>query len=236
MAVKCNKPIVIIMGPPGSGKGTQALLLADKFGSYYYEPAKIIEAKIMNAKKGDYEIINGKKFSLLDEKINWETGILVSPELISYWGKAIIEDAAKSNEGIIFAGTPRTLYEAQQVMPLLEKLYKKENIKTILLTLKPEETMWRNSHRKICTLMRHPVIYDPETKNLKICPLDGSKLVMRKGLDDPKSIKVRLMQYKERTLPVVNYLKKHKFSVKTISAVPSPSVIFANILKALNIE
>jgi len=233
---KCNKPIVIIMGPPGSGKGTQALLLVDKLGLYYYEPSKIIEAKVMNAKKGDYEVINRKKFSLLDEKNKWMTGILNSPELISFWGKKIFENVAASNQGIVLAGTPRTVYEAGKVMPLLSKLYQKKNIKTILLTLKPEDTMYRNSHRKICSLMRHPILYNNDTKHLKTCPLDGSKLVERKGLDDPESIKVRLKEYKNRTMPVIDYLKKHKYFVKTVSAAPAPSVIFNNILKALDLK
>jgi len=233
---KCNKPIVIIMGPPGSGKGTQALLLVDKLGLYYYEPSKIIEAKVMNAKKGDYEVINRKKFSLLDEKNKWMTGILNSPELISFWGKKIFENVAASNQGIVLAGTPRTVYEAGKVMPLLSKLYQKKNIKTILLTLKPEDTMYRNSHRKICSLMRHPILYNNDTKHLKTCPLDGSKLVERKGLDDPESIKVRLKEYKNRTMPVIDYFKKHKYLVKTVSAAPAPSVIFNNILKALDLK
>ncbi|MFA5348755.1 MAG: nucleoside monophosphate kinase [Candidatus Paceibacterota bacterium] len=234
--VKCNKPVVIIMGPPGSGKGTQALLLVDKFGLYYYEPSKIIEAKVMNAKKGECEVLNGKKYPLLEEKKRWLTGILVSPELISSWGKSIFEKVAASNQGIVLAGTPRTLYEAENVMPVLEKLYQKKNIKTIYLTLKPEDTMYRNSHRMICTLMRHPILYNNDTKHLKTCPLDGSKLVERKGLDDPESIKVRLQEYKNRTMPVVDYLKKNKYFVKTISAAPAPSVIFNNILKALDLK
>jgi adenylate kinase len=224
------------MGPPGSGKGTQALLLVDKFGLHYYEPSKIIEARVMNAKKGECEIVNGKKYPLLEEKQRWLTGILVSPELISFWGKSIFESLAEANQGIVLAGTPRTLYEAEQVMPVLSKLYQKKNIKTIFLTLKPEDTIFRNSHRKICQLMRHPILFNEDTKNLKTCPLDGSKLVERKGLDDPESIKVRLQEYKNRTMPVVDFLKKNGYFVKTISAAPAPSVIFNNILKALEIK
>ncbi len=236
MANRCSKPVILIMGPPGSGKGTQSILLAEKFNLHYYETSKIIESKIMNAKKGEYEVVDGKKYPLADEKKRWLTGVLCTPEVVSYWGKTIIEGLARNNQGIMFSGSPRTLTEAQLMMPLLAKLYEKKNIKTILLTLKPEDSMFRNSNRRICELMRHPILYNSDTKKLKTCPLDGSKLVERKGLDDPESIKVRLQEYKNRTMPVIDYLKKYKYFVKTVNAAPAPSVIFNNIQKALELK
>jgi adenylate kinase len=224
------------MGPPGSGKGTQSILLADKLNLYYFETSKMLEDRIMFAKKGAYELVDGKKYPLADEKKRWQPGILVTPELVSFWEKTIFKAKAEANQGMVLAGTPRSQAEVEIIMPFLEKLYEKKNIKTILLTLKPEDTMFRNTNRRICELMRHPILYSSETKNLKKCPLDGSKLIERKGLDDPDSIKVRLKEYRDRTMPIIGYLKKHKFFVKTINAAPAPSVIFNNILKALDLK
>ena len=62
--------------------------------------------------------------------------------------------------------------------------------------------------------MRHSILFNKETENLTICPLDGSKLVKREGLDDPETIKVRLKQYKERTFPMVEYFEKNRFKIK----------------------
>ncbi len=231
-----SQRIIIVIGPPGSGKGTQAILLADKLGLYYFETSKIIELNVMNAKKGEWQMVEGKKYFLENEKIIWEKGGLCSPPIVTFWVKEKIKNLANENQGIIFAGSPRTIYEAENLMPLLEKLYKKENIKIVLLDLPPEQTLWRNSRRKICTLMRHPIIYHQETKKLKICPLDGSKLVTRVGLDSKKSIKLRVEQYQIRTFPVIDYLKKNQYEVVKINAMPAPSIVFSDICDALDIK
>ena len=101
-----------------------------------------------------------------------------------------IKALSKEKKGIVFAGSPRTLYEAEKILPLLEKLYGKANIKIFLLDLPLEQSIWRNSHRRICELMRHPILYNKETLKLTHCPLDGSKLIKR-ALDKPEVIKKR---------------------------------------------
>jgi adenylate kinase family enzyme len=63
--------------------------------------------------------------------------------------------------------------------------------------------------------------------------LDGSKLVRRQGLDDPKTIEVRLERYREQTLPVVDYLKENGFTIAKVNGSPVPAIVFKNILKAL---
>jgi len=225
--------IVIIMGAPGSGKGTQAELVSDKLSLYYIETSKIIESNIMKIKGNETIVINGKKYSLKQEKTNWETGILNNPLMVSFWMKEKIKQLADEGESLILAGSPRTMPEAEELIPFLKKLYGAKNIKVVLLDISAKESIFRNSHRKICKLMRHPILYSQETNKLKSCPLDGSKLLKRKGLDDPKTIIIRLKQYKDRTLPVMSYLKKQGISVKKINGSPAPTIVFKNILKAL---
>jgi adenylate kinase family enzyme len=134
------------------------------------------------------------------------------------------------------AGSPRTLFEGKIIIPLLEKLYGKENIKVIFLEISPQETIFRNSHRLICQLMRHPILYSKETIKLKKCPLDGSKLLKRGKLDKPETIKVRLKEYQERTFPLIEYFKKEGIEIKEIDGFPPPVVVFKNILKSLKIS
>ncbi|MCD5396537.1 MAG: nucleoside monophosphate kinase [Candidatus Pacebacteria bacterium] len=231
---KYKSKVIIIIGPPGSGKGTQATLLADRLGLFYFETSRIIEPKIMGARPYDYVIIEGRKYYLKEEKKKWESGELWSPPFVTYWVQEKIKELAEKEEGIVFAGSPRTLYEAERIMPLLNKLYGKKNIKIILFTLSAKTSIFRNSHRRICELLRHPILYNEETKNLTKCPLDGSKLIRRKKLDDPETIKIRIKEYKERTLPIIDYFKKKGYKVKKISAAPPPAVIFRKILNYLS--
>lgn len=228
-----KKQVVIIMGAPGSGKGTQAELLADQFSLYYLETSKIIEAKMMNAKKGEFAVIDGKKYFLAEEKKKWQTGLLNSDPFVNYLMREKISEFFAKGESLLLAGSPRSIDQAKDLMPFLKKLYGIKNISVILLDVSAKESIFRNSHRKICELMRHPILFSKETINLKHCPLDGSKLLKRKKLDDPETVKIRLKTYKDITLPIIDYFKEQGISVKKINGSPAPAIVFKNILKAL---
>lgn len=224
---------VIILGPPGSGKGTQAELIAGKFNLYSLETSKIIESKVMNAKKGEYAKVAGQKYYFSHEKELWGKGILCSPPFVSYLIKNKLQELASDGKGVVMSGSPRTLPEGEDIVPLLKKLYGAKNIKVILLDLTPEQTIWRNSHRRICELMRHPILFTKETAKLTKCPLDGSKLLKRKGLDDPETIKVRLKEYKERTFPLVSYFKKQNLRVNKVNGEQTVEAVHKSVLRAL---
>ncbi|MBU4481427.1 nucleoside monophosphate kinase [Patescibacteria group bacterium] len=225
--------VIILLGPPGSGKGTQAGLISEKLNLYYLETSKIIEANIMKAKPGDFVKIEGEKYPLLNEKILWKTGKLCTPEVVSLWVKGKIMSLSREGRGVVFAGSPRTLLEGEKLIPFLKKTYGTKNIKVFLLDVSPEETISRNSQRRICELIRHPILTNKETAELTRCPLDGSKLIRRKGLDDPKVIRVRLKEYKERTEPLIDYFKEQGLKVKKINGEKPVVNVFDNILKAL---
>lgn len=226
-----NSKVIILLGPPGSGKGTQAGLISEKLNLYYLETSKIIEANIMKAKPGDFVKIEGKKYPLLNEKILWKTGKLCTPEVVSLWVKNKTKELSREGRGVVFAGSPRTLYEGKKVIPFLKKIYGTKNIKVFLLDVSPEETISRNSQRRICELIRHPILANEETEKLTKCPLDGSKLIRRKGLDEPKVIRVRLKEYKERTEPLIDYFKEQGLKVKKINGEKPVKNVYASLLK-----
>ena len=68
---------VVLIGPPGSGKGTQADLLAEKFGLIHIESSKIIEEKFKNASPDDLLLSQQKKI--------WQSGELNDPKMVGWW-------------------------------------------------------------------------------------------------------------------------------------------------------
>jgi len=81
--------------------------------------------------------------------------------------------------------------------------------------------------------MRHPILYCNETKNLEHCPLDGSRLIRREGLDDPDIIKKRIKEYNERTYPLIEYFGKQGLKVLKINGEQTVANVYGDILKAL---
>ncbi len=228
-----DKPIIILSGPPGSGKGTQAILLAEKFDLYHLETSKIVEQKIMQAKQGEFAEVDGEKFFFEKEKELWKNGFLCSTIFVSYLVKEKIKELAEQGKGIVFSGSPRTLLEGKKLIPLLKELYGEKNIKVLQILLSPEQSIFRNSHRRICELMRHPILWTDETEKLQHCPLDGSKLLRRKGLDQPETIKIRLKEFAERTAPLMDYYKTEDISTKQINGDQSVSDVFNEILEKI---
>jgi len=226
--------IICLFGMPGAGKGTIGILLSEKLNYYYFETSKILEEAFLNQKDKVY-LIEGKKYSVLKEKKLWLEGKFCSPPFATFLVEEKIKQLKKEEENLILSGSPRTLFEAEGILPLLEKLYGKENVLVLFLKITEKETLFRNSHRRICELLRHPILYLKDNKNLKYCPLDGSKLIKRKGLDDPETIKKRIEEFYERTLPVLDFFKKKKIKIVEIDACPPPVKVFESVLKALKI-
>jgi adenylate kinase len=230
-----KKQVVVIIGSPGAGKGTQANLLSEKFGFYHWETSKIVGRIIEKAPKDAFVEIDGKKYYFEEQKNLRERGKLWDPPFLVYFIKKKIEKLAKEGESIILIGSPRTVYEAKRVVPLLKELYGVENIKVLYIKITAEEAVWRNTHRRECDLVHHPVLYSEETAKLTKCQLDGSKLVKRKD-DRPEIIKTRLKEFKERTLPLFELFKKENLEIIEIDGAPPPVDVFKSILSALNLE
>ncbi|MBI2054168.1 MAG: nucleoside monophosphate kinase, partial [Candidatus Staskawiczbacteria bacterium] len=122
------KQVIILFGPPGAGKGTQAELLADKLGYYHFESSKVIEACFQNEQQEKVFSIEGNDYKVGDEKKRWEQGLLNSPPFVVFLMAERIKELAEMGKSIIFSGSPRTVYEAEREIPLLKELYGLENI------------------------------------------------------------------------------------------------------------
>lgn len=220
--------VVIIMGPPGAGKGTQTMLVAESFRLSRLEMSKLLEERFQNAKPGETVSAHGISYSLAEQQKRWKEGLLVEAPLVSQIFEEKLRELLKQKESIVFDGFPRNVEQMEYVMPLFEETIEKENILLFYLDIDEEESLERNSQRRVCELMRHPVLSDPQTEHLTICPLDGSKL-LRRELDDPEVIKIRLQEFKNQTLPLLEYFKGKGIEVRNINAERSVSAIFGDI-------
>ena len=232
MKASNQKFAISMIGPPGSGKGTQAELLAAKLKLHPFETSFVLEESWANAKEEDYIEVNNEKFYLLNEKKLFDEGVLCSPPFVAFIVEKKIKELAGQNKNILFSGSPRTIYDGKKIMPLLIDLYGINNILILKLKVSDKESIWRNTRRRLCSKCRYPVPFTEETQKLKECLECGGKLVTR-TLDKEDVIKIRLKQYEERTHPLFKYFKEIGIIIKEINGEQSIENVHKDILKAV---
>jgi len=225
------KKAVIIYGPPGAGKGTQANLLACKDDFVHFDTGKYLEQVV-------HDPANKKNKMIQRERKLFDSGILMTPSFVLKVVRDKTTEIAEAGFNVVYSGSPRTMFETlgdkknKGLIAHLEKLYGKKNIAVIFLKVQARHSLTRNANRKICALCGFAILYSKETKNIKNCPLHGGKLRTR-TLDKPSVIKVRLKEFKERTLPIINMLKKRGYKINMVNGEPLPYTVHANIVRHL---
>jgi adenylate kinase len=218
--------IVILYGPPGAGKDTQAERIAHKFNFVIVSSSKLIEERIFNPALQNDSIIQR-------ERKLFEAGRLCTPSWITEIINEKVNQLHQEGKGLIFTGSPRTLYEAENEIPYWESIFGQNNILAIVINIRPETSIFRNSHRRICEKCHNPIIFSKETENLTQCPVCGGKIIDRGVLDAPETIKVRLQEYKNRTEPIFKYLKERGYQLIGIDGEPLPDEVTKQIFKKL---
>lgn len=223
--------VVILYGPPGSGKGTQAELLARKYEFIHFDSGRYIEA-LVHSDAAKHDPI------LMRERKNFDTGILCTPEWVLKVTRDEAVRVAKSGFNLVFSGAPRTLFEAfgddktKGLFDSLEKAFGRENVDVILFTAGDNVSIFRNSNRKVCSVCGLPLLESAKTKHCSLC---GGAMRTR-TLDKVEVIKDRLVQYKTRTFPIIKELKKRGYTVKTIKAEKLPFEIFKSVERTLKLR
>ena len=222
-----KKWAVFLIGPPGSGKGTQADLLAQRFGLVHIQTSKLGEEKINNPElvQKDPEIAEVKRL--------YDKGELFPPPWTVKIVLEKVKELAEQNKGIVFSGSPRTMYEAENELPYFENLYDKENIKIINLKIDEEESIGRNSARRVCKVNGHPIPNFENMKDITSCPQDGSEIITR-SLDTPETIKTRNEVYHRRTEPILAFLKERGYNVIDINGEQPIEKVFKDILEKID--
>jgi len=182
---------LILIGPPGAGKGTQAERLTQDFGLPYFATGNILRDAVADGTE------LGKK-----AKQYMDAGELVPDEVII----GVILEALAGDEaadGFLLDGYPRTVPQADALNAALQKVGRK--ISAVLLIDVPDEDVIRRlSGRRVSKSGRvYHVDYDPP-KHPDRCDIDGSPLVQRDD-DKPETIRKRLAVYHDQTEPLVDY-------------------------------
>ena len=216
--------VIFLIGPPGSGKGTQAELVVKELGFYHFEISKVIEKKFKEAKPDDPEIN--------DQKEHWIKGELIHAEIVARWFIEAVSSLKDGVQGFVFSGSGRTLDEAREELAYLEKVYGQENILAVEIKLSEEESVKRNSTRRICAKNRHPIPNFPEFADLKVCPQDKSEIITR-PLDKPEIIRERYKIYLSQTAPVIDYLKESGYKVFEVDGDQPIEKVFEDVKKGI---
>ena len=188
---------LILLGAPGSGKGTQAKNIAEKVGITHVASGDLFRAA---ATRGDDL---GKQ-----AKYYMEKGLLVPDEITI---KMILEriDAPDCSKGVMLDGFPRTLEQAKALDQALGK--KKQKIDRVFyIKVSIDELVRRLSGRFICRKCQAPYhkVSSPPKKEGK-CDKCGGELYQRAD-DIPETVRKRIEVYTKETSPLIDYYKKAK--------------------------
>lgn len=218
-----KKPLsIIIYGRAGSGKGTQADLLAKKFKLEHFSSG---EALRQRQKLGDF---TGKKLAKVISEGKWV------PEctIIKIWLDKLEEFKQKRNfNGWIYDGGPRLDLETVLLDKTLEWYEWHKNIKVILIDISEKTAFYRLTKRRQCQKCKELIPWVGKFKKLEKCHKCGGGLVYRYD-DKPKAIKERLAQFKKYTIPQINYFKKQRKLIRINGEQPIDDV-FKDILKVI---
>ena len=214
--------IFIILGPPGSGKGTQSKLLVKKFGLIYFGSGAALR------KRFEIKDFTGKKLLEVIDKGEWAPSFAIS----RIWMDELEKFKKKRKfNGFVSDGSPRTMLEAQLFDEALKWYEWYKGTKVIFIDISKREAYNRLTKRRICQECGRIIPWFGKYKNFKKCDKCGGELIVRHD-DEPKAINKRWKEFQEKTVPVLNYYKKQGKLTK-INGEQSIEEVFQSILKTL---
>jgi len=201
--------ILVFLGPPGAGKGTQAQRLVKEKGFLHISTGDLLREAVKK------ETPLGKK-----AKEYMERGELVPDDLII----ALIEEVFPKDGNVILDGFPRTVRQAEALEEMLNRKGMKVD-KVLLFELSDEEIIERLSGRRV----------DPKTGrvyHIKYNPPPPDVEVIQRDDDKPEVIKNRLQVYRQQTAPLIEYYEK-KGILRKIDASKPVEEVYKQVLEVI---
>ena len=211
---------IVMMGPPGVGKGSVSERLADKFGMVHLSSGDILRA----------ERTNGSELGETLKKY-MDAGELVPDEIVI---KIIIKSISHldSSKGLLLDGFPRTVIQAKQLDDALAKA--SLPIQAVLLLDVPEEVLLKRiTGRRICPKcgrVYHIETMPPAKDN--ICDTCGTKLIHRDD-DTEQVVRERINLYHKETEPVIEYYRKSGVKMIEVDADASIDEVVQRAIKGI---
>jgi len=207
---------LIILGPQGSGKGTQAKFLAEKYHLEHID----MGSSLRQIARMDSAL--GRKINQL---VNVEK-VLVPSEMLKDVLRLEVGSLGRE-QGLIFDGVPRAMEQALHFEEILQSFGRKIS-KLIFINISEEESIKRISNRWMCEKCKLGIIMGKDVMSPDDqCPVCESRIVQRVD-DTQEGVKKRLKIFREETMPVIEYFRE-KGSVIEIDGEQSMEKVFQDI-------
>lgn len=210
---------IIMLGAPGAGKGTQAKMIADKYGIPHISTGDIFRANIKNGTELGLE---AKKYMDLGKLVPDELTVKILLDRVAQ------EDCAK---GYVLDGFPRTIPQAEVLDKALTELGEAIDF-AIDVDVPDENIVKRMSGRRACLSCgaTYHLEHIPPKKD-GVCDKCGKELVLRSD-DKPETVLNRLKIYHDQTQPLIEYYTQ-KGVLYTVNGTVDMKDVFASIVSIL---